>query len=114
MRFLYVCPKCRKIFSAESEIPSKTQECFACETKLIYSGYTKDEWDRKTTEEKAEIKETILKQFVESEVSIEVQVLKLIENMDKNIGTVKNILVFFTILFVIGAIYMFIMFSKYM
>jgi hypothetical protein len=112
MRYLYICPKCKKVFSAEGEVPSKTQECAACEVKLYYTGYTKDEWDSKSSEEKTEIKEKALKQFVEAEISNETQIVKLLENLNKNIATVKDILVFFTVLFVISAIVTVIMISK--
>lgn len=104
MRYLYICPGCKKAFSMESIQPDKTMQCSVCETKLIYANCTKEEWDQKTEEEKKAIKETALQQHLTVEMSTEGQILHYLSRMDNSLSTIKGILIFFTVLAVIGII----------
>ena len=104
MRYLYVCPTCRKAYSAEGERPELVHECLVCNSRLIYTNLNKDEWDMKTEEEKTAIKESVLQSHTEAEMSTEGQLLHCMKNLDKNVATIKNILVFFTIVFIVCAI----------
>ena len=112
MRYLYVCPTCKKAYSAESDRPDTIHECLVCNSRLIYANCNKDEWDQKTEEEKKVIKETILQELVKEEMSTEGQLLHCMRNLDKNVSTIKNILVFFTIMFVICAVITLILAAK--
>lgn len=104
MRYLYICPTCKKAYSAESDYPDAMRECLECNTKLVYANCNKEEWDKKTEEEKTAIKESVLKSHTEAEMSTEGQLLHCMKNLDKNVSTIKNILLFFTFIFVLYAV----------
>lgn len=104
MRYLYICPTCKKAYSAESDYPDASRECLVCNSKLVYANLNKDEWDQKTEEEKKEIKESVLESHAAVEMSPENQMLNCMKNLDKNVATIKNILLFFTFIFVLYAV----------
>jgi DNA-directed RNA polymerase subunit RPC12/RpoP len=112
MRYLYICPTCKKAYSAESDRPDTIHECLVCNSRLIYANCSKDEWDKKTEEDKKVIKETVLQEQAKVEMSTEGQLLYYMKNLDKNVSTIKSILVFFTVLFVICAVITLILAAK--
>ena len=57
MRYLYICPRCKTVYSAESEVPSFDKRCVDCNEKLKYANCNKEEWDQKSESEKKEYKE---------------------------------------------------------
>ncbi len=106
MRYLYVCPKCKGAFYYESDIPNENIECKTCDVKLVYADSTKEEWDLKTEEQKTEFKNKVLHIYAEKVASTEYKMLQQLQNIEKSISTIKGILVFFTVMSVLGAIYM--------
>ena len=104
MRYLYICPTCKKAYSAESDVPDPSRECLVCSTKLVYANCNKEEWEQKTEEEKKAIKESVLQSHAVEEMSTEHQLLSCMRNLDKNVATIKNILLFFTLVFVLYAV----------
>lgn len=112
MRYVYVCPTCKNVYSMESAEPQQDFECPGCKVNLIYLGCSKEEWGTKTEQEKAQIKEAKLTRQNEFVASPESTILTHLKNIDKSLITIKNILEFFTILFVIGVIVTIIMVSN--
>ena len=116
MRYLYVCPSCQKAFSDESAAPLTIKACPNCGNRLVYANCTKEDWDLKTQEEKQELKLMYAGKTVEmSQQASETTDLsvsnynsmlsaKHLENIDRNIASIKSMMTFFTILAVIGII----------
>lgn len=112
MRYVYVCPTCKNVYSMESAEPQQDFECPSCKVNLIFLGCSKEEWGMKTEQEKAEIKEAKLTRQNEFVASPESTMLAHLKNIDQNLLTIKNIIVAFTVLSVISAIIIAIMMSK--
>ena len=55
-RYIYYCPNCHYLGSAEHSAPNEYQGCSECKSAMVYAGYTKAEWDTKSKEEKEQIK----------------------------------------------------------
>ncbi len=63
MRYLYICPVCKKAYSAEGAEPDDSRMCPTCARNLIYAGCDKAAWDQKSPEAKNEYKEMVLRVF---------------------------------------------------
>ena len=113
MRYLYVCPSCQKAFSDESAAPLTIKSCPNCGTRLVCANCTKEDWDLKTQEEKQELKLTYAGKSVElsqqasapgasgySQGSDTINASHL-ESIDRNITSIKNMMIFFTVLVII-------------
>lgn len=48
-RFVWVCPACGKVYNSES---TRSQSCLHCACAVVYTGFTKEEFDQKTPEQK--------------------------------------------------------------
>jgi len=109
MRYLYVCPSCQKAFSDESAAPLTIKSCPNCGNRLVYANCTKEEWDKKTQEEKQELKLIYAGKTVElsqqasapgasgySQGNDTINASHL-ENIDRNIASIKNMMIFFTV-----------------
>lgn len=116
MRYLYVCPSCQKAFSDESDFPLSEKPCPNCASRLIYANCTKADWDLKSDAEKAAIKQSYSGKspdmaqqsngastvsYSDYNGSLNSQRL---ENMDLNLQSIKSMMIFFTILAIIGII----------
>ncbi len=135
MRYLYICPDCKKAYSAESAEPDDSRICPTCTSNLIYAGCDKTTWDMKSEKAKQEYKEMVLRVFAPGSVAgsgetaaaatyrapstpseptgqsaqtsyddavIATALQARLFNMERDLHTMKNILVFFTVLWAIG------------
>jgi hypothetical protein len=77
---------------------------------MIYTGFTKEEWDSKTHEEKDLLKKQFRTELVnlssigKSGIDNDA-LLRTLEKMGKDISTIKTIMVFWVILFLIGVLF---------
>lgn len=113
MRYLYVCPSCQKAFSDESAAPLSAKVCPNCHNRLVYANCTKEEWDQKTQEEKQELKLKYAGKAVELAQQAATQDVSgysqgndmlntsHLESIDRNIASIKNMMIFFTVLVII-------------
>ena len=116
MRYLYVCPVCQQAFSDENSFPLSDKPCPNCGGTLKYAHCTKADWDLKTDAEKAALKQSYsgkspdmaqqsngasTVRYTEYNDSLNA---KRLENMDLNLQSIKSMMVFFTILAIIGII----------
>lgn len=113
MRYLYVCPSCQKAFSDESAAPLTIKACPNCNNRLVYANCTKEEWDEKTQEEKQELKLKYAGKAVELAQQASAPdssgylqgndrlSASHLESIDRNIASIKNMMIFFTVLVII-------------
>ena len=113
MRYLYVCPSCQKAFSDESAAPLSAKVCPNCHNRLVYANCTKEEWDQKTQEEKQDLKLSyagkaieLAQQAAASEASgysqgNDISNTSRLERIDRNIASIKNMMIFFMVLVII-------------
>ena len=102
-RYIYFCPGCSFLGSAEHENPNELQECSQCKSIMKYAGITKDEWDTKTKEEKEVIKQN-LKSFSTNNDNHQDQILITLENIHKDIASIKTVVMIGALLYVISVI----------
>ena len=107
-KYMYICPKCGLIYCYEN---NEGSACGYDGVQTIYSGFTEEEWYKKTTEERNEIKKQLTNTGKISDIKAtqaksqsEVNEKDILIQMNNNITTVKNILVFFVILTCISII----------
>lgn len=102
-RYLYFCPKCYFLGSAEHKDPRDYQKCDECKGAMIYTGLIKAEWDQKSPEEKEQIKSKLKSDYAPNADDNGEQ-LRLLRKMNGNIEIVKNIIVAWAALTVIGGL----------
>jgi hypothetical protein len=104
LKYLYVCPKCKTVDAMESDLPNPTVSCTACDVQAIYLQCTKEEWDQKTSSEKIEHKEAVIKQRMEELTSPNYVMLERIGKIESHLSVIKGILIFFTVSFILGGL----------
>ncbi len=107
MEYMYLCPKCKEVYSQENDEPIKNLKCPECDNSLLYTGFTSGKWNTKTQSEREKIKYDLISDV---EGSFNVQVQSAVQDIRSSIRTIKNILVFFTVLWVIGMVILLIKF----
>ena len=104
-RYLYFCPKCHNLGSAEHTNPTEYQMCSDCKSGMVYTGLTKAEWNSKTREEKDKIKALLNKKYpIPSSENSDSASLVVLNRINDNLSTIKNIMVFYLIVSIIGSI----------
>ena len=104
-RYLYFCPKCHNLGSAEHTNPTDYQECSDCKSKMVYTGITKTEWDSKTREEKDKIKAVLNEIYpISNSESSDSASLIVLNRINDNLSTIKNIMIFYLVVSIIGFI----------
>lgn len=104
MKYVYVCPKCKTVDTVESDLPDQTVSCTACDVQAIYIKCTKEEWDQKTSLEKIDHKEAVIKQRMEELTSPNYIMLEKIGKIESHLSVIKGILIFFTVSFILGGL----------
>lgn len=102
MNYAYVCPKCKSVYSRDTELPDETRVCPDCKDRLCYLKHTKDGWDQKSSEDKAAFKETIIEERIQHAADPDRLTLEKFTKMEYHLSVIKGILVFFTMLAVFG------------
>lgn len=105
-KYLYFCPKCHFLGSAEHEDPNEYQQCLECKSGMIYTGIAKTEWDTKSKEEKEAFKESLkekAKSISMSNIDSDATV-RILTAIHKDLSVIKNIIVGWVALTIIGAI----------
>lgn len=70
---------------------------------MVYAGFTKEEWDSKTREEKDEIKVMLKEKYpISSSQNSDSASVIILNRINDNLNTIKNIMVFFLIVSIIG------------
>lgn len=110
-RYIYYCPNCHYLGSAEHSAPNEYQGCSECKSAMVYAGYTKAEWDTKSKEEKEQIKAQLKDKYPASaSTSVNLPSPDALSKINDNINTIKNILMFYLILSIVGIFFMIINF----
>ncbi len=105
-RYLYFCPKCHNLGSAEHHNPTDYQACSDCQSQMVYAGVTKEEWDSKTREEKDKIKAMLREKYpISSPESSDSASLIVLNRINDNINIIKNIMIFYLVISIIGFIF---------
>lgn len=106
MKYVYVCPKCKAVYAKVSDQPDGTVSCSGCNVKTVYLKCTKEEWDQKTPLEKLETKEDVIEHNVQESINPNNALLEKIGKIESHLSVIKGILVFFTVLSVLGGLIM--------
>jgi len=104
MRYVYVCPKCRGIYSNESTSPNEAQKCPDCNDGLYYLKCIKSEWDQKSSSEKTVQIDSTIAEKIHGAADTSFIVQEKLEKIEDHLSVIKNILIFFTVLWVLGVI----------
>lgn len=102
MKFAYVCPKCKIVYSKEGMQPDITLICPDCRERFVYLRHTKEQWDQKSAEEKEELKEAAIVEHIQKAADPDVLMQEQMGKIEGHLSVIKGIAVFFTVLAVIG------------
>ncbi len=111
-KYIYQCSKCHFLASIGGDT-NKVNQCPKCNSVMVNTHITKDEWDTKTKEEKIAFVKKMQNSLTErSSANIEnTALLTEISNINNNIKamngnlvTIKNIFMFYFIVSIIGII----------
>lgn len=104
MKFVYVCPRCKTVYTDDSNQPNETQMCPDCKDYIYYLKCTKEEWDQKNAEEKTERIEATIAEKIQKATDPNFLMLEKLTKIENHLSIVKGILVFFTVLSILGAL----------
>ena len=93
----FVCRKCKQVYSIATEVPLNGAICPQCNLQMHYIGVTTDTWNKFTEDEKVILKEKVIDDYRSPQTMY-------ITKMSNDVGTIKNILVFYLVLSIIGGI----------
>ncbi len=97
MKYAFVCPKCKDVFSKEMKTPYDPPACPTCDLQMHYLGATADAWHNMTQNEKADLKQEILKEY-------EMPQTMYLKRLSNDMHTIRNIIIFFLVLFLCSGI----------
>ena len=92
MKEIYICPNCLATFNGDAK---DNEICPDCGERLVFLHIQKEDWDLLSDEHKTELKK---KNSVSRIVTMEARVTAIA----KDIQTIRNILIFFTVLWVLS------------
>jgi hypothetical protein len=97
MSEILICKNCKSAFGGDRQ---STVKCPDCKESLLPLQISTDDWRSFSNEQKESIKEKFLDDLKKSEGSLSPYHImeSYMKNMDKNIQTIKNIMVFFTVI----------------
>lgn len=102
---MLLCPNCKEIDNGDDK---HTWNCSDCKVPLISLGFTKEEWSKMTNDQRYAARENALKGITamrqESPSNLAEQPEEPIVVLQRDIHTIKNILVFYLIVSIIGAV----------
>lgn len=101
MKYAYFCSKCNLIDYKKEGNPNKHQKCPDCDSRMIYTGYSKEQWESMQLQEQDEFLHKI-------ENDNFVVILRSINN---NLSTIKSILVFYLTMTILGIIAWIVLFA---
>jgi uncharacterized Zn finger protein (UPF0148 family) len=107
MKYVYVCPKCKTVYAKDGDLPDETQVCPDCNDQLIYLKTTKEEWDQKSSFEKLETKEKVIEERIHNAADPNLFMLEKLGKIEQHLSVIRGIMVFFTVISVLGAIMIF-------
>lgn len=107
MNYAYVCPKCKGVYTKEGERPDESMICPDCSDQLIYLKTTKEEWDQKSSQEKLETKEKVIEERIHNAADPNLFMLEKLGKIEQHLSVIKGIMVFFTVISVLGTIMIF-------
>lgn len=102
MNYAYVCPKCKSVYTKEAMLPDISLICPDCRDRFVYLRHTKEDWDQRSAEEKAQIKEAVIAERIQKAADPDVLMLEKYIKIENHLSVIKGILVFFTVLAVFG------------
>lgn len=97
MKFIFACPKCQTVYANETESAFDVVSCPECNIVMHYTGLTKETWNALSKEEQAQLKETVLNDY-------KLPHTMYTKRLSNDIHTIKNILIFFLIVSIIGIV----------
>lgn len=100
MKQMLTCPNCKAIYSADE---GYALDCSDCKIPLVPIGITKEQWSKMNSDEKHAARTEALERQGETPIAPQAEASPL-EEMQKDISTIKNILVFYLVISIIGAI----------
>ena len=111
-KYIYQCSKCHFLASIGGDT-NKINQCRKCNSIMINTQITKDEWDAKTKEEKiASVKKAQRSIAERNAANVDSAALLTeicnvnnnIKTMNSNLNTIKNILMFYFVMSMIGVV----------
>jgi hypothetical protein len=83
-------------------LPDISLICPDCRERFVYLRHTKEDWDQRSAEEKAQIKEAVIEEKIQHAADPDCLMLEKFTKIEDHLSVIKGILVFFTVLAVFG------------
>lgn len=100
MKQMLTCPNCKALYSADE---GYALDCSDCKIPLVSIGITKEQWGKMNYDERHAARAEALERQGETPIAPQAEASPL-EEMQKDIRTIKNILVFYLVVSIIGII----------
>lgn len=97
MKFAFVCPKCKTVYSDETEVPLNGVPCPECSLQMHYIGVTTDSWNKLSQDEQTAIKEKVIDDYRSPQTMY-------LKRMSNDVRTIKNILIFYLVLSILAGV----------
>ncbi len=91
LKYAFVCPKCKEVFSDETEVPLNGAACPTCNLQMHYMGVRADTWNKFSEDEKAALKEKVIDDYRSPQTMY-------LKRMSNDVRTIKNIIIFYLVL----------------
>lgn len=103
-KYMFYCPVCESVYSGDVS-PTMIRKCPDCNADMVSMMITKDEWDTKTKEQKADFKAKIKESSQIIGSNLEYSMAEDIHKMAMDIHFMKVVLQIYVILCIVGIIY---------
>ncbi len=97
VKFAFVCPKCKTVYSDETETPLNGVQCPDCNLQMHYMGVTSHTWNQFSDDEKAALKEKVIDDYRSPQTMY-------LKRMSNDVRTIKNILIFFLVISIFAGV----------
>ena len=84
--YVYYCPVCKNFYRFETNNPQGVPACPDCSTLTRFTGYTQEELDALTPEEKEAARQTLAEKLKLSSTSLEETILQELRKVSKKVN----------------------------
>lgn len=91
VKYAFVCPKCKDVYSQETETPLNGVPCPKCNLQMHYSGVTTDTWNKLSKEEQTALEEKVIDDYRSPQTMY-------LKRMSNDVRTIKNIIIFYLVI----------------
>lgn len=97
MKSAFVCPKCRSVYSLDTETPLDGGPCPQCDLQMHYTGVTTETWNKLSKDEQTALEEKVIEEYRSPQTMY-------LKRMSNDVRTMKNIFIFYLVLSILAGV----------